>query len=188
MAFLPLPDAASARGPTRDLLDATRARWGFTPNIVRALALRPDLAEAEDAWSRALMREGKLPRVLKEAVATAVSVANRCDYCATSHAYAARREGGAGFIDACSRLDFHTLPLRERAALDFAVKAARDMRSVTERDVAAVRAHFTDEELIELVLVVGSFMMYNTFVTALGLEIEGDAPHGGTLLGKGEIA
>ncbi|MCA1814577.1 MAG: carboxymuconolactone decarboxylase family protein, partial [Halobacteriales archaeon] len=86
MAFLSLPDERTAPEPMRPLLAATAKRWGFVPNIVRAFALRPELAQAEDVWSQALMYHGALPRPLKEAIATTVSTVNDCAYCATSHA------------------------------------------------------------------------------------------------------
>ena len=177
MAFLPLPDERTADARARATLQAAKERWGYLPNIVRALALRPELLVAEDAWSRALMYSGLLPRALKEAVATTVSVVNQCDYCATSHAYAAARAGAPEAARACARLDFRSLPERDRAALDFTRKAASDMRSIRQPDVDALRAHFSPEEIAELAAVIGSFMMYNTFVTVLGLELE--APHEG---------
>ena len=173
MAFIPLPDAATAPPGTREVLARTEARWGYAPNIVRALALRPELLAAEDRWSRALMYSGTLPRVLKEAVATTVSAVNRCEYCAASHAYAAGLAGAAeGVGQACRALRFDGFAPRERAALEFARKAAADMRSITRADIETLRAHYTPEEVVELAAVVGSFMMYNTFVTVLGLELE----------------
>jgi uncharacterized peroxidase-related enzyme len=173
MSFIPLPDARGAEGKAREVLEATERRWGYAPNIVRALALRPELLEAEDVWSAALMRHGTLPRVLKEAVATTVSAVNQCTYCATSHAYAAEAAGGGRAVgDACMALRFDRFAPAERAALEFARKAARDMGSVTQADVDKLRAHYTPEQVVELAAVVASFMMYNTFVTVLGLELE----------------
>ncbi|HEV8360361.1 MAG TPA: peroxidase-related enzyme [Candidatus Thermoplasmatota archaeon] len=180
MAFLPLlPPPAGT--PAAEVLRETEARWGYAPNIVRALAMRPELLQAEDAWSKALMYSGLLPRTLKEAVATTVSVVNKCDYCATSHAYAGQRAGqGPEVAQACARLRFDGLPERDRAALEFARKAASDMNAITQRDVDALRAHFSPQEIVELAAVIGSFMLYNTFVTALGLELE--PQHGASLL------
>lgn len=173
MAFVELPDPARATGRVREVFDATAARWGYVPNIVRALALRPDVLEAEDAWSRAVMYEGTLPRALKEAVATTVSVVNGSQYCATSHAYQAGRVDAAdATLDACRRLDFGGLPEAERVALEFARKAARDMNAIGPADVSALRKHYAPEQVVELAAVIGSFMMYNTFVTVLGLELE----------------
>lgn len=173
MAFIPLADKNTATGQARAVLEETEARWGYVPNIVRALALRPDVLEAEDRWSRAVMYSGKLPRGLKEAVATTVSVVNACDYCATSHAYAAQLAGaGRGVGEACKALRFDGFGERERAALEFARKAAQDMNSVRREDVERLRKFYGPEEIVELAAVIGSFMMYNTFVTVLGLELE----------------
>lgn len=173
MAFLPLADKSTTAGHARDVLLETEKRWGYVPNIVRALALRPELLDAEDHWSKALMYSGKLPRVLKEAVATTVSTVNDCNYCATSHALAAELAGGAKSVgEACALLRFDTFTEKERVALEFACKGATDMNSVTKQDVDKLRKYYSPEEIVELSAVIGSFMMYNTFVTLLGLELE----------------
>lgn len=173
MAFVPLARVEDAPPGSRDVLAFTERKWGYVPNIVAALALRPELLDAEDQWTKALMLSGELPRSLKEAVATTVSATNDCNYCATSHAYAAEQAGAAKELrEACVALRFDGLPEAERAALDFARKAAADMRSITQHDVDALRKHFTPAQVVELAAVIGSFMMYNTFVTVLGLELE----------------
>lgn len=173
MAFLPLADATTATGRPRQVLVETERKWGFVPNIVRALALRPELLEAEDRWTQALMHTGTLPRVLKEAVATTVSAVNSCDYCATSHAYMATANGADDrVVGACRALRFDGLSEAERVALEFARKAATDMASVSQVDVDRLRKHYRPDQIVELAAVIASFMMYNTFVTVLGLELE----------------
>ncbi|MHB8632771.1 MAG: carboxymuconolactone decarboxylase family protein [Thermoplasmatota archaeon] len=175
MAYLPLANASTTFGHPREVLaDATR-RWGFEPNIMRALALRPEIMVAEDAWSKAVMYGGLLPRRLKEAVATTVSAVNRTEYCVASHAHQANLVGvPAPQVAACRTLTFEGFPPAERAALQFARKAAGDMRAMGPSDVAALRAFYSPAEIVELAAVVASFMMYNTFVTVLGLELEAE--------------
>lgn len=175
MSFFPLADAATSKGMAKQVLEETEKRWGYVPNIVCALALRPELLEAEDRWSKALMYSGVLPRVLKEAVATTVSVVNRCDYCATSHAFAAQLAGG-DVREACASLNFSAMPEKDRTVLEFAKKAATDMNSITQKDVDRVRKFLSPAEFAELAAVIGSFMMYNTFVTLLGLKLEPKNP------------
>ncbi|MGB0652227.1 MAG: carboxymuconolactone decarboxylase family protein [Thermoplasmatota archaeon] len=173
MARIRLPTATDATGSARGVLEEATSRWGFEPNIVRALALRPEILAAEDVWSSAVMYGGILPRGLKEGVATVVSSSNKTTYCFTSHAMQAEREGvPASAIDGCIRFDFESFDDAERTALSFARKAAADMHAITDEDMAALREHYSSEEIVELVAVIGSFMLYNTFVTVLGLELE----------------
>jgi uncharacterized peroxidase-related enzyme len=175
MAFIELPTGKTATGRTRELVLDAEKRWGFTPTIIRALALRPEVMDAEYVWTKALMWTGTLPRVLKEKVATAVSAANDCDYCSSMHALQIDANGaGAGESAACQRLDFANEPPEARAALAFAVKAARDMHSIKKSDVDALAKFYTPPQIVELSLVIGSFMMYNTFVTVLGFPMEAD--------------
>lgn len=177
MAYLPLAGTKTAIGRAREVLEQTEKKWGYVPNIVRALALRPEILDAEDHWTQALMHSGTLPRDLKEAVATAVSAVNSCDYCATSHAHQASVHGvSEKNVAACRLLDFRAFDARSRAALDFARKAATDMRQVRKSDVDALRKYFRPDQIVELTLVVASFAMYNTFVTVLGIELENGDP------------
>lgn len=173
VAYLDLPAANDLDGPARDVLEDATRRWGFAPNIVRALALRPEILAAEDHWTQAVMHSGLLPRGLKEAVATVVSTVNRTPYCATSHADQARRAGvPAERVAACRTFDFTGFSVGERKALEFARKAAQDARTVSRADMEGLRMHYSREQCVELVMVVASFAMYNTFVSALGLELE----------------
>ncbi|MHB8605883.1 MAG: carboxymuconolactone decarboxylase family protein [Thermoplasmatota archaeon] len=173
MSFLELPRASTATGRVKEILDDTTRRWGFEANIVRALALRPEILEAEDHWSKAVMHTGLLPRRLKELLATAVSRVNETEYCVASHAYQARLVGVAEpQVAACRALLFDDFPPAERAALEFARKAARDMHAITRADIDELGRFYGAEEIVELVAVIASFMMYNTFVTLLGLEVE----------------
>jgi uncharacterized peroxidase-related enzyme len=173
MSYLPLPTKAELSGPALELYEDTERRWGYVPNISRAYALAPQIMVAEDVWSKGVMYEGFLPRPLKEAIATTVSVVNQCNYCASSHAHAYTLAGGeADAARACKRLDFSAFPAREQAALRFTQHAARDPKAVTRADIDALHAHFTLGEIVEIAVVIQQFMGYNWFVTLLGLELE----------------
>lgn len=173
MAYLDL--AVDYSSETAQLLEATEQKWGYIPDIVQAFALHPPMLEAEDHWTTTLMHEGLLDRGLKEAVATTVSSVNECAYCATSHAYQALQHGVTReTVQACRSLDFtqwEGSPADE-AAIAFARKAAGDIHSVDKTDIDGLQEHFSPTEIVELVLVVASYELYNTFATVLGLDVE----------------
>ena len=62
----------------------------------------------------------------------------------------------------------------DRAMLDFAVKLAREPRSMTKGDVEALRAAgFSDTAIHDVVQITGLFAYYNRLADGLGIEVEG---------------
>jgi AhpD family alkylhydroperoxidase len=66
----------------------------YINNIWRALAVHPPLLKR--FWSQmkeVMIKPSKLDPLTKELIYLAVSVNNNCEYCITSHTFAARRHG-----------------------------------------------------------------------------------------------
>lgn len=83
----------------------------------------------------------------------------------------ARRQGWSE--STLNRLaDFDTLDLDEptRLALRLAEAVTRDANAVPEPLFAAVRAHFDEGQVIELLAVIGLFNYFNRFNNALEME------------------
>jgi len=177
MSYLHLPTQDELDEQSARLIGEAVDRWGFAPNIVRAYALAPEVLAAEDVWSHGVMKKGFLPRRLKEAVATVVSRTNQCRYCATAHSYAYKVAGGEE-ADAASILNLGDAPIpeAERAALQFARKAAENCHAIAREDIENLRKHYGDGEIVEICAVIQQFMGYNWFVTMLGLEVELENP------------
>lgn len=57
----------------------------------------------------------------------------------------------------------------ERAGLRFAELMTRDAPGLGEMDIEALRAHFTDDQIVEMACVVGMFNYLNRFAEAMGL-------------------
>lgn len=175
MALLHLPDETNAPMEARGVLQATRSRWGYIPDLVRALSIRPDIMRAEDTWARAVMYEGLLGRRLKQHVATVVATVERSEYCTSAAIHQARLNGVPPLeSERCRNLDFSTFDEEDRAALEFARDTAKDPHA-TAQSVHALRQFFSDGQIIELVSVIGSFRMYATFASALGLAVDTQA-------------
>jgi alkylhydroperoxidase family enzyme len=71
--------------------------------------------------------------------------------------------------------DFRTSPVfteRERAALAFAEEATLHRR-LTEQTAAAVRAHFTELEIVELTWLNAAENYFNLQAAVLGIESDG---------------
>jgi alkylhydroperoxidase family enzyme len=61
---------------------------------------------------------------------------------------------------------------KEQAALAYAEKLTRASREITDADVAWLKKHFSDAEIVDLHLLVGLANLTNRFTDPLGLELE----------------
>lgn len=65
----------------------------------------------------------------------------------------------------------------DRKMLTYAVKLAREPRSMTRDDVETLRtAGFSDAAILEIVHVVGFFSYYNRLADGLGIDPEPEVP------------
>ena len=92
MTRLEAVDPKTATGKPRELLDGIQAKFGRTPNILRALANSPAALEAFVGFSGALS-QGELSAKLREQIALSVAEANSCEYCLAAHSATARTVG-----------------------------------------------------------------------------------------------
>jgi alkylhydroperoxidase family enzyme len=61
---------------------------------------------------------------------------------------------------------------KEQAALKFAEKLTRESRNVDDADIAALKAHFSDEQIVDLDVLVGLVNLTNRLTDPLGAELE----------------
>lgn len=77
----PVADTAALPPDLAEAIRATAERVGFTPNIFRAYAWKPEHLRAFVAYHDVLMKgESRLSRAERELIALAVSATNRCLY------------------------------------------------------------------------------------------------------------
>ncbi len=183
----PLPE--SALDELAGALRNTRERLGFLPNSLRIMARRPDIVAAWANLSATIMKPGAVDKVLKNMVAQVVSRAAGCNYCMahTGHA-GARLEIPADKEDAL--WEFETSPLfseAERAALRVALGAGQVPNAVSDADFDALRKHFDEAQIVELIAVMSMYAFLNRWNDTLATELEASplahgrarlAPHG----------
>jgi alkylhydroperoxidase family enzyme len=61
---------------------------------------------------------------------------------------------------------------KEQAALKFAEKLTRESRNISDADIAALKQHFSDAEIVDLDLLIGLANLTNRFTDPLGSEVE----------------
>ena len=62
--------------------------------------------------------------------------------------------------------------LQTKAALAFAEKLTRTPWEIEDEDIAGLKQYFSDEQIVDLDLVVGLANLTNRFTDPLGLELE----------------
>lgn len=149
-----------------------REAFGFVPNFYRAQTLRPDLIEAECGLVDALlMKESGLSRAQKEYIFLVCSSANMSTYCVTAHCEIVRLLGLKGPEPEQIAVDHvhANIPIADKALLNFVLKLNRDGNRVTRSDLDALRPYgFTDEQLLEAVLITGLARFANLVAAGLG--------------------
>lgn len=61
---------------------------------------------------------------------------------------------------------------KDQAALSYAEKLTRAAKNVADADIAALKKHFSDEQIVDIHLLVGVINLTNRFTDPLGLEVE----------------
>lgn len=151
---------------------------GFTPNSVLTMQRRPEIAEAFINLNKAvMMNAGRVTAEQKRFIGMLSSLASGCRYCQAHTALAAQRYGASR-----ERLEaiweYQTSPLfsdAERAAFDFAIAAASIPNAVTPEIGAALHAHWSDEEIVEILGVVALFGFLNRWNDSMGTSLEAGA-------------
>lgn len=146
-------------------------------NSQRAMLLVPDLQAAWRNYGTTVRANSKIGRALQLHVSFAVSNANGCRYCVLHQVLGLRRLGVDPAKLVAMQKDDAQLSARERAAVVLARKLTRGPGSLTDADIAALRAEFQDYGALEIVLQTGAFSFMNRFTDNLRLPSEDEAIH-----------
>lgn len=162
------------------VMERIQAGFGFLPNFFRVQARRPELIEAELSLIEGVIaRPGALSRQHKEYIFLVCSAANLSTYCVTAHCEIVGMLGIDGPEPEQVAID-HTatnLSLAMKALLNFAAKLNRQPQAIGEADIDALRTFgYSEDEIMEAVLVVGVARFTNVVSLGLGLVPDFDNP------------
>ncbi len=155
-----------------ELPDDIRARFvevqekaGFVPNVLLALAHRPDEFRAFFAYHDALMeRESGLSRAEREMIVVATSGANDCLYCIVAHGAILRIYAKNPLVADQVAANYRKADItpRQKAMLAFALKVALKSQEIVDEDFAALRGHgFSDEDIWDIGAIASFFALSN---------------------------
>lgn len=154
-------------------IDADR-RGRQVPNLLRTLARKPEIMKAARALRAAALAPGSVSDELKNMVSQIASKAAGCNYCA-AHTATFGIDLGLPPEKEAALWDFERNPLfddAERAALRVALGAAQVPNAVTDEEFDELKRHFSEEQIVEILAVVGVFGFYNRMNDTLATELE----------------
>ncbi|HUI85014.1 MAG TPA: hypothetical protein VL240_12365 [Candidatus Binatia bacterium] len=73
---------------------------------------------------------------------------------------------------ALKNADYSGFSAKEQAALKFAEKLTRESRNISDADIAALKQHFSEEQVLDLDVLVGLINLTNRLTDPLGADLE----------------
>ena len=183
----PLP--AEASPDLAQAFDIYRKSLGFVPNSVLIMQRRPKMVKALAQLAAAVWDPAsEVPVGFKRLLAHFASRASGCQYCMAHTAGGALRLGvDEQKLEAL--WDFRTSPLyseAERAALEFALAAAAVPNEVSDTMFEAMRKHWSEDQMVEIVGVISLFGFMNRWNDTMATPLEEEPVHvGKRFLAKG---
>jgi len=179
-AFLPYPDLGSdlenVPVHVRPEVAYYQARMGFLPNTIKLYLHVPWAADFLIRLNNAIMRDERsgLSEHFKYKLALIASRDNECTYCTAHHAATMKARWGYADDDVSDVLHLDKpSDAREAAAFAFVHEASLDPTAVGDETRDRLRELFTPQEVMEIVLVMGFWKMYNTMHSAMAAPVEG---------------
>jgi AhpD family alkylhydroperoxidase len=150
-----------------EILRFSEASGAPDPRMARVLVRSAAGVGFLEYWTHALY-EGELPHRLKEIVRIYLSASQGCAYCSVVRSTRGAEEGvNDALLLALDDIDANPyLTERERAALQFAARFKRG-EADDERVFDALRARFSDSEILELGLFCGTVVGIGSFAKLL---------------------
>jgi uncharacterized peroxidase-related enzyme len=158
-----------------EILAALEARTKQANPFFRAMAHRPEVLKNFPPLYTAIVGPGSVARRIKVLVYLACSYANQCPFCIASNLPSARKSGLTDQEIAAVEVENNdAFPANEQAALNYAREMTRTANAAATR--AAMPAHFTDEQIVEITLVIGLSNFNNRFNNGLNILPETGQP------------
>jgi uncharacterized peroxidase-related enzyme len=147
----------------------------FTPNFFRVWANSSESLKGIWPVMDHILTSGRVGRRLKEMIFVAISSLNGCHYCeAAHHAFCLHIGVTPEEIDSLTKnYTAETSDPKEKAAIDFAVRLAKDSHASSEQDFKSLRAlGFDNEEIMEVIAMSGMSVFYNHLANATKINID----------------
>ena len=169
MARISLIEPALASPEVKEIYDGKLK--GKPGNIQKALSHRPAMLGNFLGFYASVGRS--LDRKLYEAVYLRVSLINGCHYCTQHHIQGAKRAGlTPEQLKGLKEGNYSGFSAPEQTALRYAEKLTRTPDGAIDADFAELKKHFSEEQIVDLHMLIGLANLTNRVTGPLALEVE----------------
>ncbi|MFZ1010697.1 MAG: carboxymuconolactone decarboxylase family protein [Candidatus Sulfotelmatobacter sp.] len=172
MAAIKLVDPSEANGQVAFIFQKVEQQYGFTPNILKAIANCPDLLATFVPFWAAIYESPAIGPRLRAIAALATARAHDCNYCVSHMSASALKAGMTPAEIAATGPNGRLAEEKELLAVEFAHALTRNTSGVSDEMLRKLKAYFTDAELVNLTLVVGLYNLTGRLLTALRIDVE----------------
>lgn len=155
---------------------------GFCPNSVLTMQRRPAIAKAFIELNKAVMdNQGAVTAEQKRLIAYLTSANTGCKYCQAHTILAAERYGASQerMENIWLFRDSELFSTAEKAAFEFALAASSVPNAVTDTISSDLKAHWTEDDIVEILGVVSLFGFLNRWNDSMGTTLEPGAVEAG---------
>jgi uncharacterized peroxidase-related enzyme len=183
-ARVPLLEREQVPAEVAALYDKLYLDRGVVPNMFKALSNVPPLVLGIAALLKPLMGEGALPSWYKELIATRAAALNQCLYCVSAHRFLALQRGATpeqvasleletGQEGEASQAGFERGPFteKEKAGFRYAELLHVSGNAIDDHAFAALSAHFSHQEIVELTAVAAAFEFFSRINSSLRIPV-----------------
>lgn len=155
---------------------------GFCPNSVMTMHHRPIIATSFIEMNKAVMEnKGRVTSALKRLIGYISSYTAGCNYC-QAHTIRAAERYGASEEQLENIWEYKThasFSEAERVALDFSFAASVIPNAVNDEIADALRKHWDEGEIVEILGVIALFGFLNRWNDSMGTQMENGAIESG---------
>lgn len=147
----------------------------FTPHFFQVWGNSPESLQGIWPVMNHILTSGKVGRKLKEMIFVAISSLKQCHYCeAAHHAFCLSIGVTSDQIEELiGNYTSQTATENEKAAIDYAVKLAKDANSGKKEDFdELISLGYTSEEIMEIIAMSGMAVFYNHLANATQINID----------------
>ena len=185
MARVKPADPAKLNPQDRDFYEKT-ASYGDFANLVGTMANRPPIMRNTFGMLLELKAENVLPQRYLELALVTVSKLNECTYCVSHHTPHLRVNGvsdeaAMNVLDYENQSEFDEV---DKLVVEYTIEVTQRWNYVRDEIFERLRAHFSDEQIVELTWRIALCGAFNRFNDVLQLDIEA----GVDVLEQGEAA
>jgi len=151
---------------------------GFASNDIMTMARWPELLGALEGLLGTIYGSEEVDLGLKRMMAMVASSAAGCRYCEAHTAHGAAQMSGVNGDKVAAVWEYPISDLfsdAERTALDLALAAGQTPNAATAAHFDALRKHWSERQIVEMVALIGLFGFLNRWNDTLATPLE-DAP------------